>query len=100
MRPVFAMVLLVMASSSAAAQQADCPTEPSSGGLLPLALNLDGRTGGVPSGTTGQAYVVVPLTPPGIACRDPPARPVDILHGEPGNLLRGPGTPHVRVEVQ
>jgi hypothetical protein len=54
----------------------------------------------VPSGTTGQAYVNVPLAPPGIACRDAPARPSDVLHGEPGDLLRGPGTPHVTVEVQ
>jgi hypothetical protein len=100
MRLVLVIALLAIALDYAAAQQADCPTEPSSGGLLPLALNLDGRKSGVPSGTTGQAYVFVPLAPPGVACREPPARPADILHGAPGDLLRGPGTPHVRVEVE
>jgi hypothetical protein len=100
MRLVLVIALLPVALNCAAAQQADCPTEPSSGGLLPLALNLDGRRSGAPAGTTGQAYVVVPLAPPGVACREPPARPADILRGEPGDLLRGPGTPHVRVEIE
>jgi hypothetical protein len=99
MRLVFAALLLAVGLRGAAAQPADCPVEPSSGPTLPLALDLAGRSG-VPSGTTGQAYVSVPLTPPGIACHDAPARPTDALHGEPGDLLRGPGTPHVTVEVQ
>jgi hypothetical protein len=62
-----------------------------------LALDLAGRNG-VPSRTTGQAYITVPLTPPGMACHDAHAPPSDVLRGEPGDLLRGPGTPHVQVE--
>ena len=99
MRLVLAGLLLTGGLSGAAAQPADCPSEPSSGGTLSLSLDLAGRSG-VPSGTTGQAYVLVPLAPPGVACREPPARPADILRGEPGDLLRGPGTPHVRVEIE
>jgi hypothetical protein len=75
--------------------------------MLPLSLDLAGRPG-VPAGTTGQAYVVVPTVPPGVACRDaPPPPPVDILRGEPGStfgppshdLLHGP-TPRVWVETR
>jgi hypothetical protein len=99
MRRVLAGLLLTVGLSGAAAQPADCPSEPSSGSTLPLALDLAGRRG-VPAGTTGQVYVGVPLTPPGIACHDAPPPPSDVLHGEPGDLLRGPGTPHVTVEVQ
>ena len=102
MRLAFTMMQLAVAcglSISATAQPADCPTEPTSGPLLPLALDLAGRTG-VPAGTTGQALVTMPLTPPGIACRDPQSPPADVLRGEPGDLLRGPGTPHVTVEVK
>ena len=99
MRFALAILLLVSTSCGAAAQPADCPTapEPSSGPTLPLALDLAGRTG-VPSGTTGQVYVTVPLTPPGMACHDAHPPPSDVLRGEPGDLLRGPGTPHVQVE--
>jgi hypothetical protein len=99
MRLVLVVLLLAIGLRGVAAQPADCPTEPSAGPMLPLALDLAGRTG-VPFGTTGQAYVAVPLTPPGIACRDAPTRPSDVLHGEPGDPLRGPGIPHVKVEVQ
>ncbi|HEY2618934.1 MAG TPA: hypothetical protein VGI78_16460 [Acetobacteraceae bacterium] len=100
MRIVLAALLLAIALNNAAAQPADCPTEAVTGPMLPLALDLAGRRNGVPPGTTGQAYVEVPVTPPGIACRDAPPPPSDVLRGEPGDLLRGPGTPHVRVEVQ
>ena len=99
MRLVLSALLLTGGLSGAAAQPADCPSEPAFGQKLPLALNLAGRAG-VPAGTTGQAYVDIPLAPPGIACRDEAARPSDVLHGEPGDLLRGPGMPHVKVEVQ
>jgi len=101
MHLVLVALLLAVIWRGAAAQPADCRTEPSAGPALPLALDLAGRTG-VPPGTTGQAYVTVPLTPPGIACRDapPPPPPSEVLRGEPGDLLRGPGTPHVKVEVQ
>ena len=93
--------MLTIGLNGAAAQPADCPSEPPSGQALPLVLDLAGR-GGVPAGTTGQAYIDIPLAPPGIACRDAAAGapPSDVLHGEPGDLLRGPGMPHVKVEVQ
>ena len=75
--------------------------------MLPLSLDLAGRPG-VPRGVAGQAYVDLPIGPPGIACRDARPPPRDILHGEPGNpmgpsspdLLRGPGSPQVRVEIR
>ena len=69
MRLVLAILMLVAASRGAVSQPADCSTEPTSGPTLPLALDLAGRRN-VPPGTTGQAYIDVPLTPPGIACRD------------------------------
>jgi hypothetical protein len=99
MRRVLAGLLLTIGLNGAAAQPADCPSEPSSSETLSLSLELAGRSG-VPSGTTGQAYVGVPLAAPGIACRDVAPPSSDVLHGEPGDLLRGPGTPHVKVEVQ
>jgi hypothetical protein len=102
-----ALFLLVLASRGVTAQPADCPTEPLAGPVLPLSLDLAGRPG-VPRGVTGQAYVAVPMGPPGIACGNAPPPPRDILHGEPGNvlgppspdLLRGPGTPRVWVETR
>jgi hypothetical protein len=66
---------------------------------MPLALDLP-RLPGAPSGVTGQMLLNVPLTAPGIACREVMRPPSDVLRGEPGELLRGPGTPHVTVEVQ
>ena len=93
------VAFLVALSSHATAQPADCPAEPASGPTLPLSIDLAGRTG-VPSSTSGQAYVNVPLTPPGMACHDRPAPPSDVLRGEPGDLLRGPVTPHVTVELR
>jgi hypothetical protein len=109
MRSLLAGLLLsVLALHGVAAQPADCQSEPSAGPRLPLSLDLAGRPG-VPRGVTGQAYVDVPMGAPGVACGGaPPPPPRDILRGEPGNLLgppspdllRGPGTPRVRVEVQ
>jgi hypothetical protein len=101
------LLVLVLASHGVAAQPADCPTEPSAGPMLPLSLDLAGRPG-VPRGVTGQTYVEVPMGAPGIACRNAPPPPRDILRGEPGNvlgppspdLLRGPGTPRVLVETR
>lgn len=90
----------------AAAQPADCPSTQPSGPTLPLALDLAHRPG-VPKGVTGQALVGVPLSPPGMACADTKPPPRDVLRGEAGDvlegpptpdLLRGPGTSHVRVE--
>ena len=100
------LLLVGVAPLVAAAQPADCPTASPSGPMLPLALDLAHRPG-VRKGVTGEAYVGVPLRPPGMACEDTPAPPRDGLRGEPGDvlggpplpdLLRGPGTPHVSVE--
>jgi hypothetical protein len=86
--------------------------------VLPLAIDIAGRPG-VPKGVSGQAYINVPMGAPTVtACNDdPPPPPRDILHGEPGDvlggppanvlrgrpspdLLRGPGRPHVEVEMR
>jgi hypothetical protein len=101
------LLLLLVASDKSAAHEPDCVTEQSAGPSLPLSLDLAGRPG-VPAGTTGQAYIAIPMYPPGIACRDARPPPADILHGEPGdtlgppvgNLLRGSGTPYVTVETR
>ena len=94
-----AVLLATIALGGADVAPADCPTETSPGPTLPLSIDLQGRRG-VPSGTTGQAYIDVPLTPPAVACREAPTHPSDVLRGEPGDVLRGPGRPHVTVEVQ
>jgi hypothetical protein len=109
MRALLISVLMLLPAARAAAQSADCPPPPAAAGpTLPLALDLAGRPG-VPSGVTGQAYLDVPLgTPDGYACDDSPPPVHDILRGPPGDvlggppsadLLRGPGSPHVEVEV-
>jgi hypothetical protein len=69
---------------------ADCTTPEPIGPTLPLSLNLPNNQ--------GEAYVSVPIAPPGMACEDVPRPPADVLRGEPGDLLRGPGRPSVRVE--
>jgi hypothetical protein len=102
-----AMLLMLAVPGTAAAQTADCHSEPPAGPALSLSLDIAGRPG-VPAGTTGQAYVAVPMTPPGVACQEAPRPPIDILRGEPGgvlgpasrDLLRGPGMPHVSVETR
>jgi hypothetical protein len=99
MRTLVAAALLVALVSDGAAQPADCRVDPTSGPELPLSIDLAGRPG-VPAGTSGQAYVNVPLTPPGVACRDAREPPRDVLRGEPGDLLRGPAQPRVTVEVK
>jgi hypothetical protein len=100
-------LVLLGASDKSAAQEPDCAVERSEGPSLPLSLDLAGRPG-VPAGTTGQAYVAIPMHPPGIACRDARPPPADTLRGESGDtlgppvgdLLRGSGTPHVTVEAR
>jgi hypothetical protein len=108
MRSLFAGSLLMMiALRGLAAQPADCPTDHVAGPTLPLALDLAGRPG-VAKGVGGQAYVDVPMGPPGVACREASRPPRDVLRGEPGDvlgprspdLLRGPGTPRVWVETR
>jgi len=106
-RVLAAALLLTAGLGTAVAQPADCHSEPSTGPSLSLSLDIAGRPG-VPAGTTGQAYVAVPMTPPGVACQETPQPPSDILRGEPGeilgpsgrDLLRGPGRPHVLVETR
>jgi hypothetical protein len=99
MRLSLAVLLTALSIRAAAAQPADCPTEATSGPMMPLALDLRGQPG-VPSGTTGQGLVTVPMTPPGMACREVPHPSPDVLRGEPGDLLRGPGTPHVTIDIE
>jgi hypothetical protein len=108
MRSLFVSLLLfVILLRGATAQPANCATEPSVGSTLPLSLDLAGRPG-VPKGFIGQAYVDLPIGQPGVACRDASPPPRDILRGERGDvlgpsspdLLRGPGNPHVWVEVR
>src|ERR1700748_1137485 len=69
---------------------ADCGTVEPNGPTLPLSLNLPNNQ--------GQAHISVPIAPPGMAWEEAPAPPADILRGEPGDLLRGPGNPTVRIE--
>ncbi|HEX5327187.1 MAG TPA: hypothetical protein VFW75_11010 [Acetobacteraceae bacterium] len=108
MRRSLLAVILLLVAGRAGAQPADCRRPPPDGPRLPLSLDLAGRPG-VPSGVTGQAYVQVPVDPPGgYACQERRPPPRDVLRGEPGDvlhgppspdLLRGPGTPRVEVEV-
>ena len=79
---------LATVTSGAAAQPADCPAAPApQGSSLPLAIDLAGRPG-TPSGVTGQALIAVPMQAPRTDCGQP-STPADVLHGEPGDLLRG-----------
>jgi hypothetical protein len=99
-------VLLFLLPIATAAQPADCARAPDDGAVLPLALDLAGRPG-VPAGTSGQAFVGIPLGSPGYACHTVGAPQSDdalrgdagdVLHGPPSrDLLRGPGEPHVRM---
>ncbi len=101
-------LLLLAVCCEAYAQGADCATAVVGGPTLPLALDLAGRPGVPGRCMTGQAYVAVPMNSPGLACRDERPPPSDILGGEPGDtlgpqvhdLLRGPGVPHVQVEIR
>ncbi|HEY7577291.1 MAG TPA: hypothetical protein VH855_06815 [Acetobacteraceae bacterium] len=82
MYPLLAAALLLA--------NADCAAPEPSGPTLPLSLNLPNNQ--------GQAYLAVPVAPPQMACEDPQRPPADVLRGEPGDLLRGPGRPAVRIE--
>jgi hypothetical protein len=104
------VALLLLFVRPVAAQPADCTPAPATGPVMPLAIDLAGRAG-VPKGVSGQAYINLPVgAPAGTACRDePPKPPQEVLRGEPGDvlggppssdLLRGPGHPHVEVEVR
>ncbi len=90
MKAVFA-ILCLLCPLQATAAPADCPSAPDQAGAIPLAIELQGLPG-VPRGVSGQADVEVPASPNGrLDCPAKAARkPVDPLHGEPGDLLRGP----------
>ncbi len=85
------LALLLLFAHPLAAQPADCPPVPSTGPVVPLAIDIAGRPG-VPKGVSGQAYVNVPMGPPaGTACHhDALEPPRDVLRGEPGDVLGGP----------
>ncbi len=85
------VALLLLLAHPAAAQPADCPPAPSTGPVVPLAIDIAGRPG-VPKGASGQAYIDVPMgAPAGTACHeDPPKPPRDVLRGEPADVLAGP----------
>ena len=70
--------------------RANCATAEPAGPMLPLSLNLPNNQ--------GEAYVTVPISPPGMACEEAPRPPADVLRGEPGDPLHGPGKPSVRIE--
>ena len=74
-------------ATAALAQPADCPTLPPQGPGIGVSVDLAGRAG-VPGGTTGKAFVPVPMQAPQTDCGEPSA-PSDVLHGEPGDLLSG-----------
>jgi hypothetical protein len=88
------IVLMILAGlgRSASAQPADCPSEPGPTQSLPLYLDLNGLPG-VPRGLGGQVFADIPVAPPGgtLCEAAAPALPRDVLHGEPGDLLRGSG---------
>ena len=87
----FAVALLLLLAGGADAQPADCTPAPVMGPVVPMGIDIAGRPG-VPKGTSGQAYVGVPMgAPAGNACADTPPPPKDVLRGEPSvDLLRGP----------
>ncbi|HEY1933743.1 MAG TPA: hypothetical protein VGG99_17155 [Acetobacteraceae bacterium] len=91
------MAVVVLAALSlggamrARAQPADCANVPAAGPPMDLSIDLAGRPG-VPAGVNGKARIAVPMQTPGSDCGEPSA-PSDVLHGEPGDLLRGTGPP-------
>jgi hypothetical protein len=92
MRPLILSLAVASLAHAAAAQPADCLSEPAPTQSMPLDLDLNGLPG-VPKGLGGQVYADVPVAPPGgTMCETAsPALPRDVLRGEPGDLLRGNG---------
>jgi|HubBroStandDraft_2_1064218.scaffolds.fasta_scaffold410897_2 hypothetical protein len=85
------VVLFLLFAHPVAAQPADCPATPSTGPVMPLAIDLTGRPG-VPAGIGGQAYLNLPVgAPAGNDCHAAAPPPRDVLAGPPASdLLRGP----------
>ena len=81
-------VLAMLMAPGARAQPADCPTLPATGPSVQVGVAIGGAPG-VPSGTTGRAYVPVPMQAPRTDCGEPSV-PADVLHGPPGDVLGGP----------
>lgn len=92
MRPLILSLALAGFAHSAAAQPADCASEPAPTQSVPLTLDLNGLPG-VPKGLGGQVYADVPVAPPGgTVCETvPPDLPRDVLRGARGDVLRGNG---------
>jgi hypothetical protein len=92
MRLLTFLAVLVGLTPPAAAQPADCPSEPAPTQSMPLYLDLNGQPG-VPRGVSGQVFGDVPVSPPGgsLCQAAAPALPRDVLRGEPGDVLRGNG---------
>jgi hypothetical protein len=88
---IFALALACFARP-ATSQPADCQSTPAPTQNMPLSLDLSGLPG-VPKGLSGQVYADVPVPPPGgTVCKTVKRDlPVDVLHGQPGDLLRGKG---------
>lgn len=89
MQSLLVVAVLLGGTVGAAAQPADCPVAHYPGASMQIGIDLAGQ-GGVPPAATGRAYVDVPMQAPDTDCGEPPA-PSDVLRGEPGDLLRGPG---------
>ena len=90
-RVLLLTTVLIGGAAGATAQPADCP-DVSTGTLsMPLGIDLAGRPG-VPAGTHAKARVAVPLQAPVTDCGEP-SSPADVLHGQPGDLLRGTPLP-------
>jgi hypothetical protein len=87
----FVAGLILVLAHAAVAQPADCVVAPVVGPVVPMGIDIAGRPG-APKGTSGQAYVGVPLgAPGGNACADALPPPRDVLRGEPSSdLLREP----------
>ncbi len=79
------LCLILLASSPAWAQPRDCGTP---GPGIPLQLDLNSLPGSASRSVQGSAMVMVPSTAP-TPCAKPPHLPSDVLHGDPGDALRG-----------
>jgi hypothetical protein len=84
-------IAVIVPSVPAWAQPTGCPpARPQPG--IPLQLDLNSLPGGATRGVQGTAEVVVPAGPPP-PCATSPHLPQDVLHGDPGDALRGEPPP-------